>query len=46
MRVIAERHTFTFLEAAGFQPLTVRTVDRESEPPHFQTLLAIGVKPA
>jgi ubiquinone/menaquinone biosynthesis C-methylase UbiE/DNA-binding transcriptional ArsR family regulator len=42
----AEVELHTFLEAAGFQPLTVRTVDRESEPPHFQTLLAIGVKPA
>lgn len=41
----AEVELHTFLEAAGFQPLTVRTVDRESEPPHFQTLLAIGLKP-
>ena len=45
LRVMAERHTFTFLEAAGFQPLTVRTLDRESEPPHFQTLLATAERP-
>ena len=33
-----------YLEAAGFRNIQVRTVDRESEPPHFQTLLGMGVK--
>lgn len=41
----AEVELFGFLEDAGFQDIHVRTVDREPEPPNFQTLLAIGRKP-
>jgi ubiquinone/menaquinone biosynthesis C-methylase UbiE/biotin operon repressor len=32
------------LEAAGFATLETAVVDREANPPHFQTLLAVGVK--
>lgn len=34
------------LAAAGFQSIEVVTVSREPEPPHFETLLASGKKPA
>jgi ArsR family transcriptional regulator len=34
-----------FLVQAGFDEVTTAVVDRESEPPHFQTLLATGRKP-
>lgn len=34
-----------FLDQAGFRNVLVRTVDRESEPPHFQTLLGMGDRP-
>jgi ArsR family transcriptional regulator len=34
-----------FLDAAGFVGSELAIVDRESEPPHFQTLLAIARKP-
>jgi ArsR family transcriptional regulator len=34
------------LRSAGFQSIEVVTVARESEPPHFETLLASGRKPA
>lgn len=40
----SELDVFRFLEAAGFSEIAISTVDRESEPPHFQTLLATGVK--
>ncbi len=32
------------LEAAGFRDIETAVVDRESEPPHFQTLLAVARK--
>ena len=32
------------LAGAGFEKVEVTTVDRETEPPYFQTLLAVGVK--
>jgi SAM-dependent methyltransferase len=32
------------LETAGFQDIEIRVVDRETKSPHFQTLLAVGVK--
>lgn len=35
-----------FLETAGFQSVEVTTVARETEAPHFETLLASGKKPA
>lgn len=35
-----------YLEAAGFHAIEVVTVARESEAPHFETLLASGKKPA
>lgn len=35
---------FEFLHDAGFEKVEVSVVDRESEPPYFQTLLAIGHK--
>jgi ArsR family transcriptional regulator len=34
-----------FFRRAGFQEIQTAVVDRESEPPHFQTLLGIGTKP-
>lgn len=40
----AEVDLFGFLEDAGFRDIHVRTVDRESDPPYFQTLLAMGTK--
>jgi ArsR family transcriptional regulator len=33
-----------WLEAAGFKPIEVSVVAREEEPPHFETVLAGGVK--
>lgn len=33
-----------FLEKAGFQEIEISVVDRETEPPHFQTLMAIASK--
>jgi ubiquinone/menaquinone biosynthesis C-methylase UbiE/biotin operon repressor len=33
------------LEAAGFAQIETAIVDREANPPHFQTLLATGMKP-
>ena len=33
-----------FLKHAGFEEVEVSVVDRESEPPFFQTLLALGTK--
>lgn len=42
----SEAEILRFLEGAGFREATVRIVDREPEPPHFQTLLAIAAKPA
>jgi ArsR family transcriptional regulator len=35
-----------FLEAAEFQEIEIAVVDREPEPPHFQTVLALASKPA
>ncbi len=32
------------LVGSGFEKVEVTTVDRETEPPYFQTLLAVGVK--
>jgi ArsR family transcriptional regulator len=32
------------LEDAGFKDIEIRTVDRESRSPHFQTVLAVGQK--
>jgi ArsR family transcriptional regulator len=34
-----------FLKGAGFEEIEVSVVDREPEPPFFQTLLALGTKP-
>ena len=33
-----------FLKSAGFSAVTTAVVDRESEPPHFQTLLGLGIR--
>lgn len=33
-----------FLEKAGFDEIEISVVDRETEPPHFQTLMAIASK--
>jgi ubiquinone/menaquinone biosynthesis C-methylase UbiE/DNA-binding transcriptional ArsR family regulator len=41
-----ENTLHAFLQKAGFQAIEVVTVARESEPPHFETLLASGKKPA
>jgi len=35
-----------FLESAGFVEIEITVVDREPEPPHFQTVLAVATKPA
>lgn len=35
-----------FLEDAGYRDVRLSVVDREAEPPHFQTLLAMAEKPA
>lgn len=35
-----------YLENAGFQRIETAIVHREDQPPHLETLLAIGVKPA
>jgi ubiquinone/menaquinone biosynthesis C-methylase UbiE/predicted transcriptional regulator len=41
----SEPEIYGFLEKAGFRDLHVSIVDRETEHPHLQTLLAIGTKP-
>lgn len=35
-----------FLKDASFDDIEISVVDRESEPPHFQTLMALGTKTA
>jgi ArsR family transcriptional regulator len=40
----SEADLHQFLESAGFRDIEVRVVSREVQPPHFQTLLATGVK--
>jgi hypothetical protein len=35
-----------WLESAGFKRIEVNVVAEEEAPPHFQTVLAAGVKPA
>ena len=40
----AEVDLFEFLEDAGFKGIDIAVVDREDEPPHFQTLMAIARK--
>lgn len=37
---------YGFLKEAGFHNVDVRTVDREANPPHFETILGVGTKPA
>ena len=39
-----ENTLHAYLQTAGFQSVEVVTVARETEPPHFETLLASGVK--
>jgi ArsR family transcriptional regulator len=41
----SELEIFGFLEEAGFRSIEILLVDREPEPPHFQTLLALARKP-
>jgi ubiquinone/menaquinone biosynthesis C-methylase UbiE/DNA-binding HxlR family transcriptional regulator len=40
----SEAELMDLLEKAGFRAVTTSIVDRETEPPQFQTLLAIGEK--
>jgi len=40
----SEMEVERFLKSAGFSGITTAVVDRESEPPHFQTLLAMGTR--
>lgn len=40
----SEVELFKMMEKAGFQEIETTIVDKESEPPYFQTLLAIGSK--
>jgi ArsR family transcriptional regulator len=42
----AEGELQRWLEAAGFKHIEITLVAQEEEPPHFQTLLACGQKPA
>jgi ubiquinone/menaquinone biosynthesis C-methylase UbiE len=42
----AEIEIVEFLKSAGFEHIDVAVVDRESDAPNFQTLLAMGRKPA
>ena len=41
----SEADLHQFLEDAGFRDIEIGVVSRETQPPHFQTLLATGVKP-
>ncbi len=40
----SETQLHTWLKNAGFKEIEITEVDREEEPPHFQTMLATGVK--
>ncbi|MFZ4767482.1 MAG: ArsR/SmtB family transcription factor [Roseimicrobium sp.] len=40
----SEVELLDMLEEAGFTAVEIRTVDREAKSPHFQTILAVGVK--
>jgi ArsR family transcriptional regulator len=40
----SETDLHQFLETAGFQDIEVRVVSREAQAPHFQTVLATGIK--
>lgn len=40
----SEAELLQFLETAGFREIEVHVVSREAQPPHFQTVLATGVK--
>jgi ubiquinone/menaquinone biosynthesis C-methylase UbiE/DNA-binding transcriptional ArsR family regulator len=40
----SERDLGSMLERAGFSAVETVVADRESEPPHFQTLLGIGIR--
>jgi ArsR family transcriptional regulator len=40
----AESDLHRWLEAAGFRKIEISIVAREEDPPHFQTLLAVGEK--
>ena len=40
----AESDLQRWLEAAGFKKIEINVVAREEQPPHFQTVLASGVK--
>ncbi|WP_343226957.1 ArsR/SmtB family transcription factor [Luteolibacter arcticus] len=42
----SEGELAAMLEKAGFADIETAVVDREPEPPHFQTLLAVAKKPA
>ncbi len=41
----AESNLQQWLEQAGFKRIEVTVVAREDEPPHFETVLAVGAKP-
>ena len=40
----AEAEIYGFLDDAGFRDIHISVVDRENEPPHFQTLMAVAAK--
>lgn len=42
----AESDLHRWLEAAGLNQIEVTVVAREEQPPHFETILATGIKPA
>jgi ubiquinone/menaquinone biosynthesis C-methylase UbiE/DNA-binding transcriptional ArsR family regulator len=39
-----ENTLYTFLKKAGFRQIEINSVAREEEPPHFETLLATGIR--
>lgn len=41
----ADSDLHRWLEAAGFKKIEISVVDKEDEPPHFETLLAVGQRP-
>ena len=41
----APAELYGFLEDAGYTDICISTVDRETEPPHFQTLMAVASRP-
>ncbi len=41
----SENRLYEFLREAGFKNIEVNTVFREKQEPHFETIMAVGIKP-